>query len=116
MTKGDLAEKAVVRPATISALINSDTPPEVATLQKIADVFKVDLWEFFVSDEQAGLLRVKRQQHDALIAEEEVSARIERRVMERLAGVIHEETAAEISGVPPKIQAVVPPRRKRAAR
>jgi len=114
MTKGDLAEKAGVRPATISALINSDTDPAVATLQKIATVFQVDLWEFFVSDEQAGLLRVKRQQHDSLIAEEGLSARIERRVMERLAGVIHEETAAEINGAP-KIQAVVvPPRRKPA--
>lgn len=69
LRKGALAQMANVRPGTISAVANSPKPPTVPTLQSIADALtaydrrgnptapEVGLWEFFVTDEQAGTLR-----------------------------------------------------------
>jgi hypothetical protein len=69
LKKGLLAEMSDVRPALISAVANSVTPPTIPTLQRIADGFTkydrrhdpnapaVELWEFFVTDEQAHALR-----------------------------------------------------------
>lgn len=68
LKKGDLAEIGGFRPALISSLLNSVAIPEVSSIQKVADALTtydrkfnpnapaVDLWEFFVSDEQAAAL------------------------------------------------------------
>jgi transcriptional regulator with XRE-family HTH domain len=71
LKKGDLAKLADVRPALISAVLSAATPPKVPTLERIAAGFtrydrqqnlaspppEVELWEFFVSDEQSAALR-----------------------------------------------------------
>lgn len=109
LKKGQLAEVGGFRPALISAVINSPTAPEVETLTKIAKGFTtydrkhdpkapdVELWEFFVSDEQAALLRVKATQHQSLAREEEIAARIEQRLLAKLAHGIRDEIAAELA-------------------
>jgi len=108
LKKGQVAEAGKFRAALISAVLNSPKPPKIATLQKIASGFTrvdrhrnpkapdVELWEFFVSDEQADLLRAKNQQHQNLAKEEELVARIEQRLMSRFAGVIRDEVASEL--------------------
>lgn len=87
LKKGDLAELAGVRAGTISAVANSPKAPDIATLRRLADGFTkhdrhpdrnphapaVQLWEFFISDEQAALLRQAAQaQHN--IQREEITA------------------------------------------
>lgn len=79
LKKGELAKLAGVRPGTISAVANSPKPPEIRTLQALADALTaydrrgnatapaVELWEFFVSDEQAAALRhINTAKADAL--------------------------------------------------
>jgi len=111
LKKGQVAEVGKFRPALISAVLNSPKPPEIDTLQRIANGFTkydrhlnpkapaVELWEFFVTDEQASLLREKAVQHQSLAREEEIAARIEQRIMSRLAQGIRDEVAAELARV-----------------
>jgi hypothetical protein len=89
-------------------VLNSPKAPEIESLIRIAQgVTKFDrmtdphapaieLWEFFVSDEQSELLRAKAVQHKSLAMEEEIAARIEKRIIDRLANPIREEIAAEL--------------------
>jgi hypothetical protein len=109
LKKGRVAEVGHFRPALISAVLNSPKPPEIETLQRIATGFttydrelnprapEVELWEFFVSNEQAALLREKAVQHQTLAREEEIAAKIEQRIMARLAAGIREEIASELT-------------------
>lgn len=70
LKKGQLAEIGHFRPALISAVLSPDTTyPDIESLTKIAHGLTVydrvtnphapdvELWEFFVSDEQAAVLR-----------------------------------------------------------
>ena len=73
LKKGVLAEIADVRPALISAVLNSATPPDVKSLQRLAEGLTkydrkldprapaVEMWEFFVSDEQAVALHERAE-------------------------------------------------------
>ncbi len=86
MKKGDLAELADVRAGTISAVANSPRPPEVPTLQRLADGFTkfdrrgntnapaVGLWQFFVTDEEAGLFVKAKQHHQESTKQEDLTA------------------------------------------
>lgn len=77
-----LAAFGLKRPGTISDLRNQPKQPDINTLQHVADVLTnydrradggdihapaVELWEFFVSDEQAELLHKKAEQQAALV-------------------------------------------------
>jgi len=96
--KGDLAEAARVRPATISALLNSAQFPETKTLKSIADVFQVELWEFFVNDEQAAVLHSHGAQRRRLQADRDVAARVEQVVMTKLALLVKDATKEIVEG------------------
>jgi hypothetical protein len=96
LRKGELADLCrdrkgqPMRAGNISAILNSPRPPEIPTLQRLIQGFdawhdthkgselpRVKLWEFFVSDEEAHLLREKRKQHERLAAPEEPDAKRE---------------------------------------
>lgn len=123
LTKGTLAELADdMRPGTISSIVKSDKAPEVATIQRLADGFTkwdrkhnhnapaVPLWEFFVSDQQAALLRASATKHQELISQEELIDR----VMTRLTPVVTAALNHEM-GVQPVVPVprVVTARKKR---
>lgn len=69
LKKGQLAKLAGMRPGNISAVLNKPNPPNIQTLMRIVDALTafdrrgnptapaVELWEFFVTDEQAEALR-----------------------------------------------------------
>jgi len=96
LKKGDLAELAGVRPGTISAVANSPKAPDVSTLQRLADGLTqfdrrgnpaaptVELWEFFVTDEQAALLRESASKQQQLVSQDQLIDR----VMSRLAPLV----------------------------
>ena len=80
--KSDLMAYGLKRAGTISDVLHQPKQPDVRTLQNLADVFTaydrrsdggradappVPLWEFFVSDDQAELLRTHQAQRDALV-------------------------------------------------
>lgn len=75
------------RQGSISAVVHSPRPPEVMTLIKIAAAIEaaerkvyaktpapIPLWEFFVSDEQAALLRADDAHRASLVKPPEPSA------------------------------------------
>ena len=82
LKKGQLAEVGNLRPALISAVANSPKPPDIKSLLRIAEAFTaydrkfnpnapgVELWEFFVSDEQAAALRDRASKTRAESSEE----------------------------------------------
>lgn len=110
LAKGALAKLADVRPGTISAVANSPKAPDVATLRRLADGFTehdrqknpnapaVELWEFFVSDEQAALLQQAARKHEQLVQEDQLIDR----VIKRLGPLVVSELQAELSGAAPQ--------------
>lgn len=102
--KGDLADAAKVRPATVSALLNSPAPPNTGTLIALAKVLKVELWEFFVNDEQAAVLYAHAAHRRSLNREDDIAARVEQAVMTKFAHAVKEATKEILSSQP-----VVPP-------
>jgi transcriptional regulator with XRE-family HTH domain len=117
LKKGDLAELAGVRPGTISAVANSPKAPDVATLQRLADGFTkhdrkghphapaVGLWEFFVSDEQAALLRQSAKAQETLIRREEVASLLAREMAPHFETAVDRLTAA-LTGQPAPQQTI----------
>lgn len=87
LKKGKLAELGQFRPALISSVLNAPTPPEIDTLMRIAMGFTkfdrkhdpkapdVELWEFFVTDEQAAVLRERAVKAKAASDDEVLLAR-----------------------------------------
>lgn len=73
LKKGQVAEAGKFRPALISGVLNSPKAPDISTLQRIASAITtidrrgnhaapaVELWEFFVTDEQAAVLRERAE-------------------------------------------------------
>jgi transcriptional regulator with XRE-family HTH domain len=120
LKKGDLAELAGVRPGTISAVANSPKSPDIATLQRLADGLTkhdrhanptapaVQLWEFFVSDEQAALLRQSASNNQVILEQ----GRMIDRVMDRLAPLVTSVIQHELSGQPVPAQ---PTQKKKSA-
>jgi transcriptional regulator with XRE-family HTH domain len=117
LKKSDLAELSGIRAGTISAVANSPKAPDIATLQRLADGFTkarrrghphapaVELWHFFVSDEQAQLLQQSATQQRQLVKQDELLDRVMSRLAPLVTGVLHEE----LHGVP-----VEPAARKKA--
>lgn len=105
LKKGTLAEMADVRPALISAVANSSKPPQIPTLQRIANGFTkydrksasdapdVELWEFFVSDEQAAVLRERASKTRDDSAHTALLKRITESVVSAMKQVEDERTA-----------------------
>jgi transcriptional regulator with XRE-family HTH domain len=126
LKKGDLAEMAGVRPALISAVANSSTPPEISSLQRIASGFTkfdrkhdplapdVELWEFFVTDEQAAILRERAIKNRQQSNNDDVMAR----AMEIFAASFKQATAEQHAPPVTRPAPVQPqpqhPRKKRA--
>jgi transcriptional regulator with XRE-family HTH domain len=100
----ELAAKAGVPQSRISELRKSDRP-YMPLMQTLADALGVELWEFFVTDEQARVLRHLDTAQKNAISEE---ALIDR-AMVKLRGVLL-EAHAELSG-----QSVAPPANPLAA-
>ncbi len=106
LKKSDLAELADVRAGTISAVVNSPRPPEVPTLQRLADGFTkfdrrgnpqapaVALWQFFVSDEQAALLTESASQRREMVKQDQLLDRVMARLTPLVASALKQETAA----------------------
>lgn len=109
-TQGELAEKAKIRPTTLSEALNGRSP-RMDTLEKAAAALDVPLWALFVDERQYELLTKQRMADENVTREAEITDRVERKVMERIAGIVREETAAELTG--PKPVEVVPPVQKR---
>jgi hypothetical protein len=95
------------RAGTISAVVNSNKMPDIDTLQRIADGFtaydrrpkggnpsapEIPLWEFFVDDEQARLLRTAQAAKQAIVPQEEL--------IQRLTPAILAAVRAELSKTP----------------
>lgn len=60
-TQRQLAERASVRPNTLTNLIKHGRDSDTATLSRIAAALKVDLAELFLTREQAAILRSHRE-------------------------------------------------------
>lgn len=109
MKKGELAAlcqgKKVgtpMRAGTVSAVLNSARPPDISTLLRLVAGFerwaadpkhperkalnlpRVELWEFFVTDEQSALLRKQMAQQDALTTEDDAVGRVKARALAEL--------------------------------
>lgn len=124
LSKGDLAKLADVRPGTISALLNDDTPPQVSTLLKLLkgledydrgyrikhgaralvhppltgdEITMPELWEFFVTGDQAELLHRKDRQQQALVDSADLGAQVFQNAMQRFAQLAQEETRTLIT-------------------
>lgn len=107
LKKGVLAERADLKGGTISGLLNGPKPPHVATLQKLADALTaydrlknpqapaVQLWEFFVSDEQAMILKQADQTRQHLAKQENLAAV----VIRQLAPAVAAAVAAAVTGL-----------------
>lgn len=125
LKKGALAELSKdesgkpMRAGTISAVLNSDAPPEVRTLLRIADGFAafdrlhpdqkfppVELWEFFVSDEQSELLRHRDAVTRAVVDERALRERVKQQLIaeqsERIERIIDGELRAVSGGAKAK--------------
>lgn len=59
-TKRQLADRASVRPNTITNLIKHGKDTDTATLSRIADAFEVDLAELFLTREESAVLQAHR--------------------------------------------------------
>ena len=60
-TQRQLAEKASVRPNTLTNLVKHGRDSDTATLSRIAAALKVDLSELFLTREQIAILRSHRE-------------------------------------------------------
>jgi transcriptional regulator with XRE-family HTH domain len=99
-SQGELAEKASVRGNTLSDALNGKTSPRLETLEAVAAALGVPFWRLFVDDRQADLLLRQDASDKAMANESEIAARIEQRVMVKLAHHVKEATREEVSGQP----------------
>jgi transcriptional regulator with XRE-family HTH domain len=60
-TQRQLAEKASIRPNTLTNLVKHGRDSDTATLSRIAAALKVDLAELFLTREQIAILRSHRE-------------------------------------------------------
>lgn len=102
MKKGELAELADMRAGNISRILNSPRPPEVPTLQRIAAALGVELWEFFVSDEQAMVLRAQTKQRQVIIDEQDTLKRFEQEAIAKYAESLRSLRESMVTGKEPE--------------
>ena len=60
-TQRQLAEKASIRPNTLTNLVKHGRDSDTATLSRIAAALKIDLAELFLTREQIAILRSHRE-------------------------------------------------------
>jgi transcriptional regulator with XRE-family HTH domain len=60
-TQRQLAERASIRPNTLTNLVKHGRDSDTATLSRIADALKIDLAELFLTREQIAILRSHRE-------------------------------------------------------
>ena len=99
------------RPGTISVVAKSSRMPDIHTLQRIADGFTaydrrvnggdpaaptVNLWEFFVTDEQASLLRNACAAQRALVSQQDLI----KQAVADLAPVMEQAIRSHLSATP----------------
>jgi len=88
-TQRQLAEKASIRPNTLTNLVKHGRDSDTATLSRIAAALKVDLAELFLTREQIAILRSHRENKverlkDAVMRElSETVTRLVRQELER---------------------------------
>lgn len=87
-TQRQLAEKASVRPNTLTNLVKHGRDSDTATLSRIAAALKIDLGELFLTREQIEILRAHKQNtierlKDAVL--KELSETVDRLVRHELA-------------------------------
>jgi transcriptional regulator with XRE-family HTH domain len=88
-TQRQLAEKASIRPNTLTNLVKHGRDSDTATLSRIAAALKVDLAELFLTREQIAILRSHRENkverlRDAVMRElSETVTRLVRQELER---------------------------------
>ena len=86
-TQGQLAEKASLRPNTLTNLIRHGRDSDTATLSRIAAALKVDIAELFLSREQIDILRAYRENNFERVKQsvlKELSQTVDRVVREQL--------------------------------
>jgi transcriptional regulator with XRE-family HTH domain len=98
-SKKQLADKASVRPNTLTNIITHGKPADTATLTRIADAFNVDIAELFLTREQAVVLRTHQENQVERVKQavlSELSGVVERLVRQELeaAGVAHQMAQA----------------------
>ncbi len=94
-SQGELASQAGVRANTLSEALNSRSP-RMDTLEKVAAALGVPLWALFVDERQFALLMQQRTADDSLAREQDISARVEAQVIERLSAMIKQATTEAI--------------------
>lgn len=109
MTQGELAEAARIRPNTLSEALNEKTSPRLETLEAVACALGVPVWRLFVDERQAMLLEQQEAADHATSRQADIAARVEQRIMSRLAELVREETAAEMATPTPRPATVVAP-------
>lgn len=97
-TQRQLAERASVRPNTLTNLVKHGRDSDTATLSRIAAALKIDLAELFLTREQIAILRSHRENRvehlkDAVLREvSETVTRLVREELERPQRVAAEST------------------------
>jgi transcriptional regulator with XRE-family HTH domain len=90
-----LADKASLRPNTLTNLIKHGRDSDTATLSRIATALQVDVAELFLTREQAELLRSHRDHRvDKAAVVREVSATVSRLVQKEIDRVARTERGA----------------------
>lgn len=97
-TQRQLAEKASLRPNTLTNLVKHGRDSDTATLSRIASALKVDLAELFMTREQLEILRAHKENSVERLKEavlKELSQTVDRLVRQELDKVIKQvDTAA----------------------
>lgn len=118
-TQGDLAIAAGITGNTLSELLNEKREPSLSVLNKVALAFGVPLSTMFVTERQAAILASQQISEDALNREVDITARVEQRVMARMAEMVRQETALELEAKPvspPAIEEEAKPTRRHGNR
>ena len=87
-TQRQLAEKASVRPNTLTNLVKHGRDSDTATLSRIAAALKVDLSELFLTREQIAILRSHRESRV-----ERLTEAVMRELSDTVARVVRQELA-----------------------
>jgi transcriptional regulator with XRE-family HTH domain len=96
-TQGELADKAGMRPNTLSEAMNGRSP-RMDTLEQIAAAFDVPLFELFVSEEQSTLLRQASQNQRQLVQQEDLATK----VIQQLGPIVAQLVAAATGSPAPQ--------------
>lgn len=86
-SQGELADKAGIRPNTLSEAINGRSP-RMDTMQAVADALGVPLWSLFVDGRQYDLLTKQQEADQAVSRLAEEKARLKAELLAEMAGTL----------------------------